>query len=798
MAAAHGVWAIDIGTNALKALRLREGEEGLEVIGFDYVEHSKVLSSGEVDMVEKDQIIVETLQKFLSQNDIGKEEVAISIAGQNSFARFIKLPPVEPKKIPEIVQFEAVQQIPFDINEVEWDWQLMENPDSPDTEVGIFAIKNELIAEVMDHFTHENLRVTHVQIAPMALYNYALYDRQEIVESPNKAVIILDMGAENTTLVICTRDTVWQRSIRIGGNTFTQAIADAFKINFQKAEKLKRTAPVSKYMRQIYTAMKPVYTELGGEIQRSMGFYSSSAQGRDKTFTHLIGTGGGMKLQGLAKYLQQTIGISVVKPDSFERLKLSSDVSTAKFHENVSDFAVVYGLGVQLIGQAKIRTNLLPRKIARAMAWTRKARVFTIAAGILVLVMLLGLVRAYRDIRQYDRNRSARSDAAAVISQVQQIKNEVSEQEARKQPLLDTVKKHQELFLFREVVPNLNETILRCLPNADNTPDQAALYEAFRNGDVAAVVGIPRKERKQIFITRLMIESSPDVSTAAFPKPDTTTGGRYYNQPSPGRATRMMDPFMMEMMMRGPGTPQATSPEMTMGMPGTTGTTGQAAENKTGFVLLIEGYSPYEKIAELLDPPGVGDDKGRWGVVTRFEYLSKLMPEIPFELYGKGDIKHFKVETGRVEAGLAGMPAGIGVMKEIERVPKALIDSTPGAGAARRPGVDMMDEMMMMRAGPGTPTAGRAQERVTVEKVLIDPMTQEEMSKTYDIYTREEIGRSPELSDKDLGRIKLTTFGEQQFIERDHWFRIEVKFVWKDATKIAKPKDNTGMMPGMF
>ena len=112
MAATRGVWAIDIGSNALKALRMREGEQGLEVIGFDYIEHSQILSSGEVDTVEKERIIVETLQKFLAQNDLTKEEAAISIAGQNSFARFIKLPPVEPKKIPEIVQFEAVQQIP--------------------------------------------------------------------------------------------------------------------------------------------------------------------------------------------------------------------------------------------------------------------------------------------------------------------------------------------------------------------------------------------------------------------------------------------------------------------------------------------------------------------------------------------------------------------------------------------------------------------------------------------------------------------------------------------------------------
>ena len=87
---------------------------------------------------------------FNSRKEVGTEEVAISIAGQSSFARFIKLPPVEKKRVPEIVQFEAVQQIPFDINEVEWEWQSMDDPDSPDTEVVIFAVKNELINAQME------------------------------------------------------------------------------------------------------------------------------------------------------------------------------------------------------------------------------------------------------------------------------------------------------------------------------------------------------------------------------------------------------------------------------------------------------------------------------------------------------------------------------------------------------------------------------------------------------------------------------------------------------------------------
>ncbi|MDO8302069.1 MAG: pilus assembly protein PilM, partial [Sedimentisphaerales bacterium] len=348
---------------------LRALGEKLEVVGFDHIEHTKILSSGTVSDSEKAEMIAASLRRFMEQNDAGKDEVYISVAGQTSFARFIKLPPVEAKRIPEIVKFEAVQQIPFDINEVEWDWQVMEKPDSPDVEVGIFAIKNEVIGGILDYFSRENLKVTGVQMAPIALYNYATYERGMTGEGDKSAVIVMDMGAENTDLVICTKTGVWQRSIPLGGNSFTRAVAEAFKLDFEKAEKLKRTAPMSKYARQIFQSMKPVFSDLAAELQRSLGFYGTA--NRDVKFQKVIAMGGGMRMQGLTKFLQQTIQLPIVRPDAFERIEVTQGVSAAKFHDNVADFGVVYGLAVQGLGLAKIQSNLLPRKIARAMTWTR-------------------------------------------------------------------------------------------------------------------------------------------------------------------------------------------------------------------------------------------------------------------------------------------------------------------------------------------------------------------------------------------------------------------------------------------
>ncbi|HEV7223131.1 MAG TPA: pilus assembly protein PilM, partial [Pirellulales bacterium] len=112
MARSDAVWGIDIGQCALKALRLRPHEEETRVTAeaFDYIEYPKILSQPDVDPAE---LIQEALKQFLSRNSVRGDRVVISVSGQSGLARFIKLPPVESKKIPDIVKYEAKQQIPF-------------------------------------------------------------------------------------------------------------------------------------------------------------------------------------------------------------------------------------------------------------------------------------------------------------------------------------------------------------------------------------------------------------------------------------------------------------------------------------------------------------------------------------------------------------------------------------------------------------------------------------------------------------------------------------------------------------
>jgi len=389
MAKDKAVWGIDIGQKALKALKLEIAGGELQATAFDIVEHPQILSDPEANQKE---LIRGALEQFLSRNSVAGSAVCVSVPGQSSFTRFVKLPPVETKKIPDIVRFEAEQQIPFSIEDVIWRWQTFQEPDSPDVEVGIFAMKRDDVAAVLSHFAAVEMDVDVVQMAPLALYNFLAYDGQA---APDGATVLADVGAEKTDLVVSEGARIWTRTIQIGGNNFTEALVKSFKLSFAKAEKLKRTAASSKYARQIFQAMRPVFSDLVQEIQRSVGYYTSLH--REARFTRLVGIGNGFRLPGLQKFLEQNLNIPVVRIDSYNKLSPAGGVNTPVFTENVLSFAVSYGLALQGLEQGTVATNLLPAQIARARQWQRKRPWFAATAAAALLIFAIMLYRAYDD-----------------------------------------------------------------------------------------------------------------------------------------------------------------------------------------------------------------------------------------------------------------------------------------------------------------------------------------------------------------------------------------------------------------
>jgi type IV pilus assembly protein PilM len=401
MAKSESFWGLDIGQCALKALRCSAGDEGHIVAeAFDFIEYPKILSQPDADPVE---LVRDAIQEFMSRNPLKGMHVAISVPGQRGLPRFVKLPPVESSKIPDLVKFEAKQQIPFPLEDVVWDFQQMpggteEDGFSMETEVGLFAMKRDEVFRSLRPFTNAGIEVDIVQLTPISLFDYIVFDQMQDLpppdqynpDDPPESVVVLSLGTDTSDLVVTNGYRVWQRSIPLGGNHFTKAITKELKVTFSKAEHLKRNAMKTEDPRAIFQAMKPIFNDLVTEIQRSLNFFNSI--NKTAKLGRIVALGNTMKLRGLQKYLQQNLGMPVEVVESFRGLKGSSVVNSPQFEENVSSFGVCYGLCVQALDHGVLSTNLLPGEILRERLIRAKKPWAMMAAATLLLGCGLGYV----------------------------------------------------------------------------------------------------------------------------------------------------------------------------------------------------------------------------------------------------------------------------------------------------------------------------------------------------------------------------------------------------------------------
>lgn len=815
---AKTAWGIDVGNCTLKAIKLARGPEGIEVLDFAVIEHEKILSQSEVTPEERIELISRALSNFLDNHEVTGSTIVASVPGQNSFARFIKLPPVDKKRIHELVRYEAIQQIPFNIDDVEWDWQTFETADSPEVEVGIFAIKRELVKKALQPYNQAGCPVSLVQMAPMALYNFLRYDVKKVKTTGEKqAVIALDIGAENTDLVIADGVKVWQRSIPIGGNHFTATVQKSFKLSFAKAEGIKRTANTSKYARQIFQAMRSVFADLAAEIQRSLGFYSSG--NRDVQFREVIALGNAMKLPGLVKFLQQSLSIPVKRLDSFETLKIAPDVSVAQLTECLPSLGVASGLALQGVGQGEIDINLLPREIARQGQWKRKRNWFVGAAALFLvssLTYFLMAVQQERDIQS--------GETTANVNTIASIQNEISSQNSEKEKIekaikdaLNEIGNHEKIYQQEDYIPLLLQAVIQCLPNENNTsdPDQVALYQAYRNGQRQAVMELPRSQRQQIFIHDIKLVYTEDLSQNF--ESVTAPLGTESSRPKSigGSGTDPMAAYLKMMGMGAGKGPAGFSKKSE------TSESAAAKGQAKGFVVVIEGSTPHQDNIRFLYPPDVGVQRDKWGFFTRLRYLGKTNQEILAEQEGakaegekktagalkKGDAKKtdqpIDVEQLSAEEKFAynlpfvtyvapdaenitdyfdqtqsdwisgaipaNQPQGIGILQVEEEPDK---ERRPTAAAPARASNDpMADYLRMMGMGAGAARTGGAARAGGAGDgklpVYVDPFTLEPISNTY--------------KRNEAGEIAYDPAGNPIIENHDYWFRLKLKVKLKET-----------------
>ncbi|MGQ9607590.1 MAG: type IV pilus assembly protein PilM, partial [Thermogutta sp.] len=435
MAKQESAWGIDIGNASLKALRLRPTETPniVQADAFDYIEYPMLLTQPAAD---PPSLIETALKQFLSRNEVRGHKVAISVSGATGLARFIKLPPVELSKLVDVVRFEAKQQIPYDLDSVVWRYQRMdvgseESSFALGSTIGLFALKRDQIDAALEPFRKLGIEVDFIQLSPLALFNYARFDAMDDLPSPDDydpdnpppSICVFSMGTDSSDLVITNGYRVWQRNIPLGGNHFTKALSKELKLTFSKAEHLKKNPTSHPDSKAVFQAMRPVFSELLSELQRSISYYGSIE--RSAEITRGIALGNPMKLPGLRGYIEKGLGFPIERVEAFPHLVGNEVVDAAGFRENLSCFGVVYGLALQGIDRAYMKINMLPDEVVQDR-FIRAKKPWALAAA---ATLLLGCTVSF----------AASSLALSSVSP-----NRFGTAEQRAKQVVDTAKRHQQ------------------------------------------------------------------------------------------------------------------------------------------------------------------------------------------------------------------------------------------------------------------------------------------------------------------------------------------------------------------
>lgn len=447
-----GVWGIDVSKFSVKAVRLERGGAGLVATNMGVMPFEGT-DTGEPTNVD-DQIKM-TLAEMKARLKIGSEKVVLSLPGHSTFNRMIKLPPVDESKLAEVVRYEAQSQIPFPIDEVIWDYQFVERQYGPgeEKEVILFAIKKDVVEQFLTNIQDVGLNVEAINFGPVALYNFLRADQN----LPNTCIAV-DMGAENSDLIVLDGAKFWIRNLPVTGNELTKALQQAFNIPFAEAEKLKQKAAQSQQAQKIFNALQPKMRDLIGEVQRSVGYYKSIS--KSARFDQIVLLGNATRVVNFQKFVSQMLQMQAVRVTKLNKVAVGGSLDAAHLGEELTTVGAAIGLAMQGWGEAPNKINLLPPAFLQAREMKKK-QPFVVGIVAAVWALVGGLyVAADGEFAELNKEHgTAKKTSLKVKENVEKLEGFRKEATALAQPLknINTLWRDRDLPLqiMNKVHPNI-------------------------------------------------------------------------------------------------------------------------------------------------------------------------------------------------------------------------------------------------------------------------------------------------------------------------------------------------------
>ena len=344
------VVGLDIGSSAVKAIEMKPSGKSFKVsaFGMEPVPPDSIVDGAIIDA----GAVAESIRRLFERKTFKSKEVAASLSGNAVIVKKISLPVMTPAELEESIFWEAEQYIPFDIQDVNLDYQILDAGTGTEAkgtmEVLLVAAKKEKIADYTGVITQSGRVPVVVDVDAFALQN--AYEVNYGFE-PGGVVVLLNAGASAINInIISGGQSVFTRDVSIGGNAYTEAVQRELHLPFESAEMLKKGHPING---ATFDDAQPVLRAMTDnvllEIQKTFDFFKATAS--SDRIDRIMLSGGASRVEGFAAMVQDRFGTPIDDFDPFRRISLDPKKLSIDQRETIGPMAAVaVGLALRAAG----------------------------------------------------------------------------------------------------------------------------------------------------------------------------------------------------------------------------------------------------------------------------------------------------------------------------------------------------------------------------------------------------------------------------------------------------------------
>jgi type IV pilus assembly protein PilM len=381
--------AVDFGAVTLKVAEFEINDSGgllLKQYGL------KSLGQEGTQENTREAAMIHALQELLSERPFGSRVINLCAPGFHTFSKFVKLPPVDTSKVTQIIQYEAQQNVPFPLEEVVWDYQILGATATGELEVLLVAIKSDIVEGLFRVAETAGLRLQLVDVSPAALCNAFRYNYGDL----EGCTMLLDIGAKTSNLLFFEKGSVYSRGINIGANSITQDFSKESRLSFGEAERLKieegfvslggayeepdnpNQAAISKIARQ-------VMTRLHIQVNQTVQFYRGQQGGSAPQ--QLFLSGGAAIMPYTAQFFSEKLNVPVEYFNPFRNVEIEPSLNLEELAKVAHSLGEVVGLGLRNLAHCPVELNLMPKSSLKRQQLNQKKPYFIAAVFCLILVV---------------------------------------------------------------------------------------------------------------------------------------------------------------------------------------------------------------------------------------------------------------------------------------------------------------------------------------------------------------------------------------------------------------------------